>query len=263
MEDVASIPKIAGAGLPPGTPMAINCEWGAFDNAHRVLPRNRHDVAIDAASPKPGEQAFEKMSAGLYLGEILRLVLVDLHARGRLFAGRGDLPAAAPLKEPYALDTEFLSRLENGTSQEERAAALAGALGDGGGDNIRPAAEEVELARRAAEAIAARGARLCACGVAALCRRKGVRRGHVAADGSVANKHPRFRARWKAALGEILDWERDGGGDGDDDPITLTSAEDGSGIGAAIITSMTMGNIRAGRMMGIREGGPYTRKNKV
>lgn len=247
MEDVGSIPKIAGAGLPPDTPMAVNCEYGAFDNAHRVLPRNKYDVEIDHASPKPGEQAFEKMSAGLYLGEIFRLVVVDLHARGRLFPGR-DLPASLAA-EPYCLDTGFLSCLENG-SLEDRRAAFGEVLG------FRPAAEEVELSRLLAEAIAVRGARLCACGIAAICRRKGIRSGHVAADGSVANKHPRFRARWKEALGEILDWPAER----ENDPITLTSAEDGSGIGAAIITSMTMRNIREGKMMGIREGGPYTGK---
>lgn len=238
VEDAGSIPKIAGAGLPADTPMAINCEYGAFDNAHRVLPRNKYDVAVDRASPKPGEQAFEKMSAGLYLGEIFRLVVVDLHERGRLFRGR----ALGRLRdEPYRLDTGFLSRLENGSPEEGRA-ALRDALG------FPPAPEELELCRLAAEAVAARGARLCACGVAAICRRKGIRSGRVAADGSVANKHPRFKARWEEALGEALGWPADRDGD----PITLTRAEDGSGIGAAIITSMTMRNIREGNAMGVR-----------
>lgn len=251
MEDVGSIPKIAGAGLPPDTPMAINCEYGAFDNAHRVLPRNKYDVAIDRQSPKPGEQAFEKMSAGLYLGELFRLVVLDLHERGRLFRGQ-DLTRLRA--EPYSLDTGFLSCLENGTP-EARRAALRDAVP---GLAPAPAPDELELCRLLAEAIAARGARLCACGIAAICRRKGLGAGHVAADGSVANKHPRFRARWRAALGEVLDWPADRARD----PITLTSAEDGSGIGAAIITSMTMKNIREGKTMGVREGGPYTGKQR-
>lgn len=250
MEDVASIPKISAAGLPPDTPMAVNCEYGAFDNARRILPLNKYDVAIDQASPKPGEQAFEKMSAGLYLGEIFRLVVVDLHERGRIFADR-DLERLRA--EPYCLDTGFLSCLENGTL-EERRTALADALGAG----AAPAPEELELCRLLAETIAVRGARLCSCGIAAICKKKGIRSGHVAADGSVANKHPMFKARWKEALGEILDWPADR----EDDPITLTSAEDGSGIGAAIITSMTMKNIREGNTVGVREGGPYVGKKQ-
>src|ERR1700761_9626685 len=80
MENLGSIHKIE-TDLPDETPMAINCEYGAFDNAHRVLPRTPYDVRIDEESPKPGEQAFEKMSAGLYLGEIYRLVVLELYEK--------------------------------------------------------------------------------------------------------------------------------------------------------------------------------------
>lgn len=244
MENIGSIPKIKGSGIPPETPVTINCEYGAFDNSHRVLPRTKYDIEIDEESPKPGEQAFEKMSAGLYLGEIFRLIIVDLYERGLIFKNR-DLQKLR--SEPYCLDTGVLSSLEN-DPLETRRTLFKNELG------FEPSAEEVELARLLAEAITTRGARLSACGVAAICRKKGITSGHVAADGSVANKHPMFRTRWKAALGEILGWPSDR----ESDPITLTSAEDGSGIGAAIITAMTMKNIRDGNLMGIKEGGPFT-----
>lgn len=245
MENVGAIPKISGSGLAPELLVAINCEYGAFDNSHKILPRTKYDVEIDRESPKPGEQAFEKMSAGLYLGEIFRLAIVDVYERGLIFKGHN----LQKLREPYSLDTGFLSSLEN-DPLEERKTLFQETLG------FKPTAEEVEFARLVAETIAHRGARLCACGVAAICKKRGVKSGHVAADGSVANKHPRFRARWKDAMGEILDWPNDR----EVDPITLTSAEDGSGIGAAIITAMTMKNIREGNLMGIRDGGQYTGK---
>lgn len=245
MEDVGSVPKISGSGLAPDLPLAINCEYGAFDNAHRALPRTKYDIEIDGESAKPGEQAFEKMSAGLYLGEIFRLVVLDLYERGVLFEGR-DIPK---LKETYCMDTGFLACLENDPF-EARQARYKEILG------FEPAPAEVEFSRLLAEVIAVRGARLCACGIAAICRKKGTRSGHVAADGSVANKHPKFKARWSEALGEILDWP----GGRESDPITMTSAEDGSGIGAAIITSMTMAKIRAGDLKGVRDGGQYIGK---
>lgn len=225
MESVGSISKIKAPEIPAETPMAINCEYGAFDNAHRVLPRTKYDIEIDRVSPKPDEQAFEKMSAGLYLGEIFRLILVDLYERGLIFRGQ-ELQKLTD--ERYCLDTGLLSCLEN-DSLEVRKERLKEELG------FEPTAEEVELARLLAEVIAIRGARLCACGIAAICRKKGIQAGHVAADGSVANKHPKFRGRWKEALGEVLGWAEEG----DSDPIRLTRAEDGSGIGAAIITAMT------------------------
>lgn len=38
MEHARDVPKLAYMNLPPDTLMAINCEWGAFDNEHKVLP---------------------------------------------------------------------------------------------------------------------------------------------------------------------------------------------------------------------------------
>lgn len=110
MEDCGSIPKLAHMKLPADAPMAINCEWGAFDNEHKVLPRTEYDKIIDRDSPRPGQQAFEKMIAGLYLGEIFRLVMVDLHENreAKVFKGQN----IDALRKPYALDSSFLSAIE-------------------------------------------------------------------------------------------------------------------------------------------------------
>lgn len=110
MEEVGSIPKLAHMGLHPDTPMAINCEWGAFDNEHKVLPRTEFDIAIDRDSPRPGQQAFEKMIAGLYLGEIFRLVLLDLHDNKEVHIFEGQ--DVSLLRKAYSLDSSFLSNVE-------------------------------------------------------------------------------------------------------------------------------------------------------
>lgn len=90
--------------------MAINCEWGAFDNEHQVLPRTHYDVIVDDDSPRPGQQAFEKMIAGLYLGEIFRLVLVELHDKEDVHLFKGE--PMDKLRTPYSLDSSFLSAIE-------------------------------------------------------------------------------------------------------------------------------------------------------
>jgi hexokinase len=110
MEKMGNIPKLAHMNLDPELPMAINCEWGAFDNGHQVLPRTPYDVIIDKESPRPGQQTFEKMVAGLYLGEIFRLVLLDLHANidCKIFENSD----VEKLKKPYTLDSSFLSAIE-------------------------------------------------------------------------------------------------------------------------------------------------------
>ena len=240
MENVGSIGKL-NTDLPKDTPMAINCEYGAFDNAHKALPRTKYDVKIDEESPKPGEQAFEKMSAGLYLGEIYRHVVLELYEKNLLFASQD----ASKLRESYILDTGFLSTIENDmTPAMARTRTLfKETLG------FEASPEELIFSQRLAEAIAVRGSRLCTCGIAAICRKKGITSGHVAADGSVANKHPTFKKRWAKAMGEVFDWDKDR----TEDPIVITSAEDGSGVGAAVIAAMTLERMEKGNMAGIKE----------
>jgi hexokinase len=110
MDQCGNIPKLAHLNLPPELPMAINCEWGAFDNGHQVLPLTPYDIIVDRESPRPGQQTFEKMVAGLYLGEIFRLTLLDLHEQANctLFAGQD----VSKLEKSYSLDSSFLSAIE-------------------------------------------------------------------------------------------------------------------------------------------------------
>ncbi|KAI5236379.1 hexokinase [Aureobasidium subglaciale] len=240
MEDSDSIPKSNGR-LPSGSLVAINCEYGAFDNDHHVLPMTKYDHMIDAESPRPGEQAFEKMSAGLYLGEIFRLVLVDLARQSLIFTGQD----ISRLEKSYILDTGFLSAIEDDQSPSLENTATSFKTHT----NITLKTQERLLCHRLAELVATRGARLCACGIAAICSKKKITHGHVAADGSVANKHPKFKRRWADALAEILGWSEDRRGD----DIVLTPAEDGSGIGAAVIVAMTLERARMGEDAGVKE----------
>lgn len=110
MEDVSSIPKLAHLKLPENSQMAINCEWGAFDNEHKVLPRTKYDITVDRDSPRPGQQSFEKLIAGLYLGEILRLALVDLHDNKEvnIFEDQD----ISLLRKAYTLDASFPAAIE-------------------------------------------------------------------------------------------------------------------------------------------------------
>ena len=110
MENCGSIPKLAHLKLDPDLPMAINCEYGAFDNEHKVLPRTPYDVLIDRDSPRPGQQSFEKMISGLYLGEIFRLVLITLHEKADVSIFEGQ--SVEKIKKPYSLDASFLSSIE-------------------------------------------------------------------------------------------------------------------------------------------------------
>ncbi|KAM0342766.1 hypothetical protein ACHAPU_009258 [Fusarium lateritium] len=244
MEDCGSIPKIADLNLPADLPMAINCEWGAFDNEHKVLPRTPYDVIIDKESPRPGQQAFEKMIAGLYLGEIFRLILADLHDNKSIHIFENQ--DIALLRKPYSLDASFLSAIEEDPWEnlQETYDLFIKKL------NLKCTRPELELIRRTAELIGTRAARLSACGVAAICKKKGYESCHVGADGSVFNKYPYFKERGAKALREILDWPEKKSKK-EEDPIEVLTAEDGSGVGAALIAALTLKRINEGNMAGI------------
>lgn len=117
--------------------------------------------------------------------------------------------------------------------------------------NISCTRPELELIRRAAELIGTRAARLSACGIAAICTKKGYKTAHVGADGSVFNKYPHFKARGAQALREILEWPAKKPGSSEEDPVEVLAAEDGSGVGAALIAALTLKRVNQGNLAGI------------
>ncbi|KAF7595966.1 hexokinase A [Aspergillus hancockii] len=226
MEEFGSIPKIATYGLPTSKKVAINTEYGAFDNSHSVLPRNPFDETIDQTSPRPGQQTYEKMVAALYLGELVRLIIFRLHESTGLFAGY-DL---GRLNCVNSMDSSCLSAMEGDRldSMEETRTLLRERFG------IEPALYELKVCRLVAEIVCTRAARLYACGIAAICKKQNFKSCHVAVDGSAFIKYPLFGERAAAALRELLDWPSNS-----KDLVTFCHAEDGSAIGAALIAALS------------------------
>ncbi|CAF5157443.1 unnamed protein product, partial [Rotaria magnacalcarata] len=67
----------------------ISTEWGALGkNGCLDFIRTDIDRELDESSLTPQQQVFEKMISALYLGEIVRLIIVDLVQRSILFPGR-------------------------------------------------------------------------------------------------------------------------------------------------------------------------------
>ncbi|WVQ77448.1 hypothetical protein IAR50_007134 [Cryptococcus sp. DSM 104548] len=233
METAECIPKIDYVGLPKGQGMAINCEWGAFDSFdHQHLPRTKYDIIIDESSNKPGEQSFEKMIAGLYLGEIFRLVVCELIDSGDLFLGQNTYK----IEKAYAFDTAFLSLMEADPTDE--LLTVVGVFTHFFG--LDTTMEERTFFKKLAVLIGTRAARLSACGIAAIVSKKGyLEQGcAVGADGSLYNKYPNFADRVHQALEDVF------GEKGR--KIVTHHAEDGSGVGSAIIAAMTKARKEAG-----------------
>lgn len=214
--------------------MAINCEYGAFDSEARVLNRTKYDIQVDNESPRPGEQLYEKMIAGYYLGEVLRLVLLDYYEQGLLFSNEN----MEKLQVPFCMDTSFPSNIE------QHGSSFVGSLFLNT-FGISTTNKERILIHDLCVLIGTRAARLSATAIAAIMKKRGYTTGDIACDGSVYDKYPNFKERVIEALKDIFEW------DGDQCPVRLTHAEDGSGVGAAIIACLTEKRLAAGKSVGI------------
>lgn len=89
----------------------INTEWGAFGDDGTLEPyRTKNDGEADSDSINPGKQMFEKMISGMYLGELVRLYLVDFAEEGLFLPNsKGDW---GKLKEKGSILTKHVSVAE-------------------------------------------------------------------------------------------------------------------------------------------------------
>ena len=107
--------------------MFISIEWGSFDNDLSVLPNTDYDEEINQASVNPGNQMFEKRVSGMFLGELLRTVVVKMHADPtvRLFQGTDskvvlglEIEKRVPLYSRWAVDSSILSIAESDNTKD-------------------------------------------------------------------------------------------------------------------------------------------------
>ncbi|KAJ5127690.1 hypothetical protein N7448_008469 [Penicillium atrosanguineum] len=227
MEECRLIPKLKHLNLPEDAQVIINTEYGAFDNDSVILPLTPWDHQIDRESLRPGTQRFEKMVAGLYVGEMLRLIMVTLHEENKLFKGQD----ITRLRSENALDATFLSIAELDISEdlEDMRYEFESSL------SLSPVLIELKVCRYLIGLIATRAARLYACGIAAICKKKGIKKCHVGVDGSVFNKYSGFKQRAAQGLRDIFDWPSH-----ELDLIVLNPSEDGSSLGAALAASLVL-----------------------
>ncbi|KAJ3310149.1 glucokinase [Boothiomyces sp. JEL0838] len=219
VEKVANIRKWgSGSGE-----VIINTEWGAYKEAS-ILPLTHWDNALDRKTTNPKQQIFEKMISGMYLGEIVRLILIDLIKSGELFNGVG----SQLLEEPYHFDTAYMSRIERDHSLglSDTKQVLEDVMGV-----VNSSIDDRRVVKHVCELVGTRAARLAAAGVAALVTKiNRLDACTVAIDGSLFEHYPHFGNRMRDALRELLGITAEN--------ILLEQARDGSGQGAALIAAL-------------------------
>ncbi|KAH7300998.1 hypothetical protein KP509_23G007200 [Ceratopteris richardii] len=230
VESIDAIPKWKGPKPSSGN-MIISMEWGGFSSS--LLPRTQYDEALDAVSVNPGEQIFEKLLSGMYLGDIVRRVLLRLAEEAALFG-----PSVPPnLLIPCILGTPHVSCMHQDKSSDlqEVGRILSNVLG------IHETSLELrKLVVEVCSIIAKRAARLAGAGIVGILRKIGRDRSKhdgssshrtvVAMDGGLYEHYPLFRAEMKAAVVELLGSEVA-------ENVLIELSKDGSGIGAALLAA--------------------------
>ncbi|MBA0568039.1 hypothetical protein Golob_005558 [Gossypium lobatum] len=228
VEHAHAIPKWHGL-LPKSGEMVINMEWGNFRSSH--LPLTEYDQALDAGSLNPGEQIFEKMISGMYLGEIVRRVLCKMAEEAAIF---GDT-VPPKLKIPFILRTPHTSAMHHDTSRDLKVVTTKLK------DILEISNTSLKLRKLIVEVcdiVATRGARLSAAGIVGILKKLGrdtVKDGEkqksvVALDGGLYEHYTKFRICMENTLWELL-------GEEASENIAVEHSMDGSGIGAAILAA--------------------------
>jgi len=207
----------------------INTEWGAFgDNGKLNHIRTKYDEEVDLSSANPGKQLFEKMISGMYMGEIVRLIILDLLQKELLFFGHRDTynDYKTPLYSRGGFYTKFVSTVETdegiGFSNTRRV------LEDIGIRN--PTFDDCAIVQHICRHVSKRAARLAGAGLAVLINRSKRQNVTVGVDGSLYRFHPRFKRNMEKCMQSLVH---------NNIRFHMKLSEDGSGIGAAMVASVS------------------------
>ncbi|KAL8613116.1 hypothetical protein ACOMHN_035057 [Nucella lapillus] len=205
--------------------VAINCEWGAFgSNGCLDFMRTEYDRELDTFSINPGKQIFEKMIGGMYIGEVMRLVLERLAMEKLLFHS---VNPHCHLFERGLFFTKFISEIECDT--DDSFTNTKRILGEIGIENVTT--NDCKTVKYIATLISARAAFLAASGVATLINKINKPDITIGVDGSLYRFHPRFRNLMTLKIQELIN------------PglrFKLSLSDDGSGKGAALTAAVSM-----------------------
>ncbi|XP_034547899.1 hexokinase-2 [Notolabrus celidotus] len=206
--------------------MCVNMEWGAFGEYGELDDFcTEFDHVVDESSNYPGKQRYEKMISGMYLGEIVRNVLMDYTSKGLLFRGK----LSERLKTRGIFETKFLAQIEKDRLAMRQVRSILQHLG-----LTSSTCDDSVLVKEVCSVVARRAAQLCGAGLAAMVDKIRENRNlnqlsiTVGVDGTLYKTHPHFSSIMQETLQDLAPQCQ----------VTFHKSEDGSGKGAALITAV-------------------------
>uniref|UniRef100_A0A8C1D186 Hexokinase-2 n=1 Tax=Cyprinus carpio carpio TaxID=630221 RepID=A0A8C1D186_CYPCA len=204
--------------------MCINTEWGAFgDDGTLEDIRTEFDREIDRGSLNPGKQLFEKMVSGMYMGELVRLILVKMAKEGLLFEGR----ITPELLTKGKFETKHVSAIEKSKEGLTKAKEILTRLG------VEPSEDDCIAVQHVCAIVSFRSANLIAATLGAILTRLKDNKNSprlrttVGIDGSLYKMHPQYSRRLHKTVRRLVP----------ESDVRFLLSESGSGKGAAMVTA--------------------------
>ncbi|KII62862.1 Hexokinase [Thelohanellus kitauei] len=224
LEKITEISKWQG----PSTcdSVVINTEWGSFgENGELNRYSTEVDALVDKESINPGRQIFEKMISGMYVGNIVRHVIIIASNNGIIF--NGDLPPK--MRNVDSFPTSLVSDVYKKHLFLNRFYEIFDYHLDD---------EQYNSMLKVCDAVSKRAAGLCAAGLSALIVRISTKSCHIAADGSMFRRHTTFLKYVNEYIRQILPEYMD---------FNIFLVYDGSGKGAALAACVVKENLKTTR----------------
>ncbi|EDV93624.1 hexokinase type 1 [Drosophila grimshawi] len=202
--------------------MIINSEWGNFgNNGHLDFIRTEFDKIADSQSSNPGLKYYDKCISTLYLGELVRLIVVRLMKMGVIFKEHNldymGIQWKMEMKSLMALDSD-----PPGVYDQAQLVM----------DKFRMRhCEQRDLAmlRFITQCVTDRSAKLVAAGVACLLNRMAFAHISIAVDGGIYRLYPRYQLVLNKYTNLLTNPMH---------KFDFVIAQDSPGVGAAIVAGL-------------------------
>ncbi|XP_073136780.1 probable hexokinase-like 2 protein [Henckelia pumila] len=202
----------------------VNMQWGNYKSSH--LPLTEFDVSLDVESTNPGHRIFEKLISGMYLGEIVRRVLLKMARETALF---GD-SVPPKLAIPYLLKSPDMAVMHQDTSEDyevvnEKLKEIFEI------SNSSPMAREIVA--EVCDVVVERGARLVGAGIVGIVKKLGRlanKRSAIVVEGGLYEHYRIFRNYLHSSVWEMLGSELS-------DNVIIEHSHGGSGAGSIFLAA--------------------------
>lgn len=221
------------------THVLVNTELSMFGKS--IFSTTRWDDLLNRNHILPDYQPMEYLISGGYMGEIVRLILIEATETAGLFGG--ELPPS--LWTPYVLDTRTLAAIELDTSPCLSNSRFL--LQDRHPSANLPTYFDLNFIRRTIQAVSCRSSAYFTAGVHALSSLLNDLENHdslqnqldlldhvsIGCDGSVINKYPGFMATSQGIIDKLVEMETNGM-----KRVVLEKTVDSAVLGAGVAVAM-------------------------